>query len=266
MSRWNLTTIVSTVILGIAACSLPPAGAIQPVVSPTVVPATEVPTQVVWFPPTVPSPAAAIATPEPTPERKPGVGELMVADDMTTTVHWNAAVSGQASTTVSDRGLTLSAEPGQPPVISLHRSAVFDDMYIEITARPSLCKDRDAYGLVFRAPNEVAYYRFVAICNGTTAAERVSLGTPRVLQPATATSDVPVGAPGEVRLGVWARGSEFRFFLNDRYQFTVIDRNYVAGGIGVFAQAGGDTPVVVTFSGLRVNRLEPSVISSPATP
>ena len=89
-------------------------------------------------------------------------------------------------------------------MVSLHRSAVFDDMYLEITARPNLCRGKDSYGVVFRAPNDVAHYRFVAVCDGSAAAERVSLGTPRVLQPPTATSDVPVGAPGEVRLGVWA--------------------------------------------------------------
>jgi hypothetical protein len=139
-------------------------------------------------------------------------------------------------------------------------------MYIEITARPSLCRDRDAYGLVFRAPNDVAHYRFTALCDGTAAAERTSLGTPRVLQPPTATSDVPVGAPGEVRLAVWALGPEFRFFLNDHYQFTVTDSNYAAGGIGVFVQAAGGTPAVVTFSDLSVYRLTPSASSTSSAP
>ena len=131
-------------------------------------------------------------------------------------------------------------------------------MYLEVTAQPSLCRDKGSYGVIFRAPNEVAHYRLVALCNGTAAAERVSLGTPRVLQPPTASADVPVGAPGNLRFGVWAHGAEFRFFLNDHYQFTVTDKNYVAGRIGVFVQAAGGSPVVVTFSGLRVYRLLPS--------
>jgi hypothetical protein len=209
---------------------------------------------------------APAATIQPTAERRPGVGEILVEDPMTSATHWEAAASGNAPVTVSQRGLSLSAQPGAPPVISLHRSAVFDDMYLEITARPNLCRGKDAYGLVFRAPNDVASYRFAAACDGTAAAERVSLGTPRVLQPPTATSDVPVGAPGEVRLGVWASGPEFRFFLNDRYQFTVTDNNYLAGGIGVFAAAAGESPVVVTFSDLRVYRLQPQDLSATATP
>jgi hypothetical protein len=114
-------------------------------------------------------------------------------------------------------------------------------MYMEVTARTNLCRDRDSYGIVFRAPNDVAHYRFVSVCDGTAAAERVSLGGPRVLQPPTASADVPLGAPGEARLGIWALGSEFRFFLNDRYQFTVSDSNYPAGGVGVCA-GRGQTP------------------------
>lgn len=174
---------------------------------------------------------------------------------MTSSTHWNAVADGNAPATVSEKGLTISAQPGGAGVVSLHRSAVFDDMYIEVTARTNLCRDRDAYGIVFRAPNDVAHYRFVSVCDGTAAAARVSLGSPRVLQPPTASADVPLGAPGEVRLGVWALGSDLRFFLNDRYQFTVSDSNYAAGGVGVFVQAGGQTPAVVTFSDMAIFQL-----------
>ena len=220
-------------------------------------------TEIVWFPATATQAPAARVTSEPTPERKPGVGELVVQEDMTSSVHWNAAATGDAAATVSERGLTISAQAGGPGVVSLHRSAVVDDVYIEVTARTNLCRDRDAYGIVFRAPNDVAYYRFISACDGTSAAERVSLGGPRVLQPPTASADVPLGAPGEVRLGVWALEHEFRFFLNDRYQFTVSDSNYAAGGVGVFVQAGGQSPAVVTFSDLAIYRLSanPGVVT-----
>lgn len=226
--------------------------------SPTTIPqgtTTAASTEIVWFPATMTQPPAARVTREPTPERKPGVGELVVEDDMTSSTHWNAVADGNAPATVSEKGLTISAQPGGAGVVSLHRSAVFDDMYIEVTARTNLCRDRDAYGIVFRAPNDVAHYRFVSVCDGTAAAARVSLGGPRVLQPPTASADVPLGAPGEVRLGVWALGSDLRFFLNDRYQFTVTDSNYAAGGVGVFVQAGGQTPAVVTFSDMAIFRL-----------
>jgi len=185
---------------------------------------------------------------------------------MTSSAHWNAASTGSAAATVSEKGLTISAQPGGPGVVSLHRSAVFDDMYLEVTARTNLCRDRDAYGIVVRAPNDVAHYRFLCVCDGTAAAARFSLGGPRVLQPPSASADVPLGAPGEVRLGVWALGNEFRFFLNDRYQFTVSDSNYPTGGVGVFVQAGGQTPAVVTFSDLAIYRLSADAAVGTAVP
>lgn len=238
-----------------AGCSTGATIPASPAAGPEATPTAAAPTEIVWFPATATPAAAARATHEPTPEQKPGIGELVVQDDMTSSTHWNAAAPGNAAATVSEKGLTISAQPGGLGVVSLHRSVVFDDMYVEVTARPNLCRDRDAYGIVFRAPNDVAHYRFISVCDGTAAAARVSLGGPRVLQPPTASADVPLGAPGEVRLGVWALGSEFRFFLNERYQFTVSDSNYAAGGVGVFVQAGGQTPAVVTFSDLAIYRL-----------
>jgi hypothetical protein len=46
-----------------------------------------------------------------------------------------------------------------------------------------------------------------------------------------------------------------RFFLNGRYQFSVSDRNYLSGTLGVFARSLGDTPVTVTFSDLVVSEV-----------
>ena len=37
------------------------------------------------------------------------------------------------------------------------------------------------------------------------------------------SNDAPIGAPAQVKLGVWAVGREMRFFLNDHYQFSVLD-------------------------------------------
>jgi hypothetical protein len=252
----NLVLLTALVALGAASCSGAKRG-VEPVISPTDELPTGTATAFQWFPPTVTPPAPAAAPLLPTPEQRPGIGRLLVSDDMTSTTFWNASASGSAAATVSADGLTLSAQPGMQAVISLHRSAAFDDVYIEVTARTSLCRERDGYGLVFRAADDVAFYRISAICDGTVAAERVSLGRPRVLQAPTASADVPMGAPGEVRLGLWALGSEFRVFLNDHHQFSFTDPSYGAGGVGVFVQAAGDTPVVVTFSGLSAYQVGP---------
>jgi hypothetical protein len=247
-----LRRAVVLTILVVGACNTPPGDPRANAAPPTTTSLAPTATDIPWFPPTETPAAALLATLEPTPERKPGVGSIIYEDDLHSGADWNRPVSDAAAVSASDRGLTVAAEPGLAPVVSILQGSVFADMYAEITARPSLCREADTFGLLFRAPNDVAYYRFAVACNGTANAERISLGTTRLLQPATPSADVPVGAPGEVRLGLWALGSEFRFFLNGRYQFTASDKSYSSGGIGVFAHAGGETPVVVTFSDLAV--------------
>jgi hypothetical protein len=66
------------------------------------------------------------------------------------------------------------------------------------------------------------------------------------------SSDAPLGAPGEVRIGVWAVGTEMRLFLNGHYQFSVTDANYSQGAIGVFVLSAGNSAVMVNFSNLVI--------------
>jgi hypothetical protein len=234
----------------IAACTTFTSSQIQEIVSATETPPSPTPT-IIWFPlsPT-PSPRV-LPTQQATPEQKPGIGDIILTDTFSSPADWNTAVSDQASVEISKNQLTIAVQPGIS-AISLRQDTTFNDFYAEITARPSLCLSTDEYGLLFRAPNNVAYYRFVILCNGTTRVDRFSVKTPHMLLPAAPSGDVPPGAPGEVRLGVWAAGSEFHFFLNDHYQFSVSDSNYPAGTIGVFARSSGDTPVTVTFSDLMI--------------
>jgi hypothetical protein len=223
-------------------------------------------TDIAWFPPTDTPEAPSLAAPEPTAERKPGVGEILYQDQLASAVGWSIPDENDGAVSASEGGLTLAAEPGAVPVVTLLQGVVFQDVYAEITARPSLCRDGDAFGLLFRAPNDLAYYRFAVSCNGTANAERISLGPPRALQPPTPSADAPQGAPGEVRLGVWSVGPDFRFFLNGRYQFMGNDRSYSSGHIGVFAYAADQTPVVVTFSGLKVRTIATDALGLTPSP
>jgi hypothetical protein len=83
----------------------------------------------------------------------------------------------------------------------------------------------------------------------------MSNGTKLTLQQPLASGDVPPGAPGEVRIGVWAVGREMRLFLNGRFQFTVIEPGYPRGTLGVFVNSAGDSPLVVSFSNLVVQNV-----------
>ena len=219
----------------------PSPGTPTPVPSPTII----------WFPPSATSTPQFFPTQAPTPEQKPGVGNIVLTDDFSSYALWDTAVSDQGSLNVSDNQLTIAVQPGIF-ADSFRKEAVLSDFYAEITASPSLCRDQDEYGFLFRAPNAVAFYSFALSCDGKARVERTSVATHEPLQPPTLSGDVPPGAPGQTRLGVWAVGSDLRFFLNGRYQFSVNDRNYAVGGIGVFAHSTGTTPVTVTFSNLVV--------------
>jgi len=183
-----------------------------------------------------------------------GLGELIAIDDFSDPEEWNTAVSDEGSASISRDRLTLVAQPGVY-MTSLQRQMVLGNFYAEITARPSLCRGEDEYGFLVRA-SAVTYYRFALTCNGQAHAERISLSERHILHESVISGDVPPGAPGEVRIGVWASGPELRLFLNDRFQFSFTDRNISSGSVGVFARAAGDTPVTVAFSDLRVQAVE----------
>lgn len=236
---------------------------IQNISLPTDTPVAPSPT-VVWFPLSATPSPKIVPTKKPTPEQKPGVGSILLNDNFSSAAFWNTAVSDQASVDVSNNQLTIAVQPGISG-ISLRQDIILNDFYAELTARPSLCLGTDAYGLLFRAPNNIAYYRYVISCDGSAGVDRFSVRTPHPLQPPLLSADVPPGAPGEVRLGIWAAGHEFHFFLNDHYQFSVNDKSYSFGAIGVFAQSNGKTPVTVSFSDLVIYDVtySPKVTTTP---
>ncbi len=205
---------------------------------------------IVWFPPSATPPPQVLTTQVPTPEQKPGIGAITLTDDFSSSDLWDIASSDEGSAAISDNHLTLAVGPSVY-IMSLRKELVLSNFYAELTASPSLCKGQDEYGILVRA-SAVAYYRLSLICNGTLRLDRVSSNSHQILQPPMPSGDVPPGAPGEVRMGVWAVGSDLRFFLNGRYQFSVSDKNYPSGTIGVFAHSVADTPVAVTFSNLAI--------------
>jgi hypothetical protein len=237
-----LTACYSTELGAITATPRPPTA--TPFQTPTTV----------WFPATVtPTPQPRLTQP-PTPEMLTGVGTLIAIDDFNDPAEWDTAVSDEGSAAVSRQRLTLAVQPGIY-MISLQRQMVLGNFYAEITARPSLCRGEDEYGFLVRA-SAASYYRFALTCNGQAHAERISLRERHDLHEPVMSGDVPPGAPGEVRIGVWASGPELRLFLNGRFQFSFTDKNLSSGTVGVFAQANGNTPVTITFSDLDVHSVE----------
>jgi hypothetical protein len=222
---------------------------------PTLATETPTPTATIdWFPVSVTPTLGVYSTKPPTPEMRPGIGSTYLTDDFSKPSLWDIATADQASANINDNRLILSVQ-SKVYMISLRRELSEGNYYTEITARPDLCRGDDSYGLLIRA-NAVAYYRFSLTCDGNVFAERISVGKREVLQTPLLSGDVPRGAPGEVRIGVWAVGAEMRLFLNGRYQFSISNPNYPSGTIGVFVNSAGETPAIVSFSRLTLQKVD----------
>jgi len=217
-----------------------------------------------WFPPTATQIPKPVSTQPPTPDLSPGIGEIITGDDFSDASNWNTAVSDSGSAIIERNHHSIAVNPGLY-LYSLQQNLVLGDFYAEIVARPSLCRGSDSYGMLVRA-NAVSYYRFSLYCNGTASVERISRLERLVLHQPVPSGDVPRGAPGEVRIGVWANSSELRFFLNDRYQFSIEDMNLSSGTVGAFAFSSGDTPVTVRFTDLVVRAVEYNLPQDIPTP
>ena len=229
--------------------------------TPTPVPLTETPlptATINWFPASAtptPQPSSANGKASPTPEMQLDLGDVILEDGFSDETLWDIALSDRASSAISNNRLTLSVQ-SELYLFSLRHELILSDYYVEITAQPGLCKGEDHYGLLIRA-SSATYYRFALACNGTVRVERYSSGNRLILEGPFLSGDVPPGAPGNVRIGVWAYGKEMRLFLNERFQFSIIDPSFPSGTIGVFVRSEGSTPVVVSFSDLVIQEVKP---------
>lgn len=243
----SLLTI--SIYLALSACA-----PIQTQPPPAIVNETPTPSPtatVQWFPPTSTATPLNLKYSTATPFPMPGIGETLLEEDFSSLNAWNTVSADEGSVSVSRNRITIAVKQPDIYLLSLREEPLVSDFYAEISAHPALCRGDDSYGFLFRA-NSASSYRYALACDGTVRLERMSFTRVRTIYPPTLSGDVPPGSPGDVRLGVWVAGSEMRFFLNGRYQFSAVDVNLKAGTLGVFAQTAGETAMTVTFSDLVV--------------
>jgi hypothetical protein len=249
--KWKKSLLLAACGLILASCSGP---SLAPTLTPSPVLSTVTPTStIVWFPPTdtpLEFPTQPVAS---TLEYHPGVGELLFSDSFDRPELWNTSTSSVANAIVTRNRLVMSITgPGPVSISSLRNQPTVGDFYAEAMADISLCSGKDQYGLVFRAAPGGNYYRFVINCNGQVRLERGNSGVTYPIQDWQPSGDASIGAPAQVKIGVWAAGSELRLFLNDHYQFTIRDPLFHTGTLGFFVSASGKAPVTVSFSDLSV--------------
>lgn len=223
-------------------------------------PATATPT-VLWFPPTrTPTP---LPPSTPTPEILLTPSGLIFRDDFSQPEVWTTVTSSSASVVLENNHLILSLDGKRLYLMTLRTGPVLTDFYLQVTARLNLCRQKDAYGALFRAASEGDYYRYTLNCQGQVRLERARGGQVVPLKEWQESGDAPRGAPGEVRLGILAIGSDMYLFLNDHFQFALRDTLFRSGRVGLFALSAEETPLAVVFSDLVV--YEASSVTPPAS-
>jgi len=247
MQRYHIALLLFG-FLSLTACL--PLNAL-PAIEPASSTETALPTStIVWFPASATPTLEVLPIYTATPEMNPGIGQQILADNFSDQTVWDTVTSDQASALIKNNHLTLAIEPNVS-IASLRRDITLNNFYAEITAHIGLCRGEDNYGILMRAIGN-SFYRFVFSCDRMIHVERVKSSTRLIIYNPISSGDVPPGAPGEVKIGIWAVGSEMRLFLNGHYQFSVIEKTFPSGAFGVFAQAKGDSPVTITFSDLKV--------------
>lgn len=221
-----------------------------------------------WFPPTATPTPFSTPTPRlPTPDQRPALGEVVLSDRFDTPGAWPVGVYNGGTAAYGGQSLDVVTQPlAGASLVLLRSGGLPTDFYLELTARTSLCRARDSYGLILRAEGEQQHYRLLLNCEGQLRVERWRPSEVGVLQDWTPSGQVPAGAPVSSRLGVWMFRDEMRVFVNDIFQFSTRDALVNGARVGVFARSAAASAVSVSFSNLQVRRLEgyvPSPVPSP---
>jgi hypothetical protein len=246
--------VFNCIFLLCTACIATPVATLAP--TPTQAPptATITPT-IIWFPPT------ATDTPFPTPiitptaDLRPKTGDILLEDDFSDPKAWQLSQSSAGSVALGTNELTIAIGEANATLSSIREAPIFTDFYLEITAEPSMCRDLDEYGALFRVTSPSNYYRFSLSCNGQVRLDRIISGEASSPQPWMPSGAVPPGAPSTSRIGIAANGTNMDFFVNGQYQFSIKDPLLTSGGLGVFARSVNKMAVTVNFSNLVVYQI-----------
>jgi hypothetical protein len=177
---------------------------------------------------------------------------VLLRDDFSSHKLWKTGEMDDGNIAYGQNELSLAVARPKGSLISLREQTALSDYYLEITAAPSLCRGNDNYGILFRVASPTDFYRLLVSCSGQVRLERLVNGQGTLLQDWTPSPQINPGEPGAYRLGVWAKGKELRFYINNTFQFGRQDAALAEGSLGLFARAMGDNAVTVTFSNLIV--------------
>ncbi len=242
------------VILLLSSCA-PVTTVEEPTLQPTSTPENTATPTIVWFPPTSTPTVLPTRAITPTPIMNTGIGEVLYSDLLADSTGWETGQNNIGIIAYDDGGLTLAVSAPTSTLTSLRTDIILNNFYLEVTAKPNLCRNEDAYGVMVRSNSRFNTYRFVIACNGMIRVERLKNGEVVLLQNWKRSGQLPFGAPLSVRLGIWAYAKELRFFINDVYQFSTTDPVWSSGQVGFFARSNDETAVSVSFTEFEIRQI-----------
>ncbi len=254
MLRLTLSLLIATLVL--SACLPANSATPTPVSLPTDLPTAAPTATIVWFPATATWTPFPTLNPSPTPNPLPGLGAQTFADDFSAPAAWSFAKTesdGGNNVIVNRNRLTLAVNAPPAYIFSTHKELLLRDFYAETSVRLNRCAGNDTYGLLFHSQGDFYAYRFILNCKGEARAERMRGGEIVRLLDWALSGHAPPSAPGQVKMGIWVSGAEVRFFLNGRYQFSVVDAFFSQGTLGFFVNAASEGGMNVSFSDLTVS-------------
>lgn len=252
----NKLFLFAIMVLLCAACAVTPVPTPTSTPTPSLATATISPT-VIWFPPTATQTAFPTPVITPTADKRPRLGDLLFEDDFTDTHAWQLSQSSSGNIAMGTNELTIAIAENNAYLYSTRDEPIFTDFYLEITASPSMCRDLDEYGVLFRVSPSLDYYRFSLSCNGQVRLDRVFGGQVSSPQPWLLSGAVPPGAPSSARIGIAAHETNMDFFVNGQYQFSIKDPLLISGSLGLFARSVNKMAVTINFTNLVVYQIVP---------
>lgn len=229
---------------------------ITPSITETQTPDTSPTATIIWFPATATNTPIPTIKPSATKELLPGLGAQVYQNDFSDTKKWSSSQTesaGANSIILDQHSLTLAINNSPASLFSLNNELIVSNFYAEVNVSINRCSGQDTYGMLYRAASGAYAYRFLLNCSGYARVEQIKAGQVTGLQEWVPSGDAPAGAPGQVKMAVWAAGNEMRFFLNGRHQFTIYHSLFSNGGLGVYANSSNPEGVNVNFSDLIVN-------------
>lgn len=210
----------------------------------------------VWFPATSTPTLRPTQQQTPLPDIHQETGTLLYRDDFSEPAAWTRYETANSNVTISNHHITLALNQVEGLIYGFRTEPQLTDFYAEITASPNFCQGEDEYGLMVRVNGtRLNHYRFVLTCDGRVSASRVVNNRGNVIVDWESHPLIPITFPRDIRLGIWAQGSELRFLVDGFMIFSVSDTIIAQGSLGVFVRASGSSPISVNFSDLDVYQL-----------